>query len=156
MPKTAKKQGQYLDAHEKLISDVKNNTSDRLSILLSKVEPLKNKLKRNSKGGIKASVDKVKLVWSLVPWESMEKIVEVLMLGAKKYSASNWRKVNRTEYVDAAMRHLTAFQNGEAFDKDTGMTTHLAHLGCCVLFLIALYDEEAFDPKELEELFQTV
>jgi len=112
---------------------------------------LKGKLQANAKGGIKD--DAAKLLWSLLPYDALEPIVEVLMVGAKKYSPDNWRRVDRERYVDALLRHVFAFIRGEALDRDTKLT-HLSHAGCCILFLIALYGDEAYrhastvEPKE--------
>jgi hypothetical protein len=87
--------------------------------------------------GVKYDSDK--LDWSLVPIESMEKVIEVLMFGAKKYAPDNWKKVPNAErrYYNAAMRHLTAHQRGETLDIETGLS-HLAHAACCLLFLLEL------------------
>ncbi len=77
--------------------------------------------------------------WGLLPWDAVGDIVEVLTLGARKYAPDNWRKVPnaRARYFDAALRHLVAWKRGESFDHEWGCS-HLAHAGCCVLFLLAL------------------
>lgn len=63
-------------------------------------------------------------------------IAEVLAFGAKKYDAHNWRKgFEWSRLLGAAQRHLLAFQAGEDKDPESGLP-HLAHLGCCVMFLI--------------------
>jgi hypothetical protein len=87
--------------------------------------------------GVKYDSDK--LDWSLVPVDSMEKVIEVLMFGAKKYAPGNWKKVEDAErrYYNAAMRHLTATQRGEELDPETGLA-HLAHAACCLLFLLGM------------------
>lgn len=78
--------------------------------------------------------DTGKRIWSLLPWEPLGLVVDVLMSGAKKYSPNNWMKVNPPErYLDAAMRHLVARLQGEVLDKESGLP-HLAHLTCCALF----------------------
>ena len=48
--------------------------------------------------------------------------------------------VSADRYVKAAFRHLIAYSQGEVNDKESGLP-HLAHLGCCVLFLLSLEDE---------------
>lgn len=90
-----------------------------------------------SGGGVKADVSKPR--WDILPWEAVQAVVEVLTYGAKKYAPDNWRKVEggRWRYYGAAMRHLVAWWRGERNDPETGMH-HLAHAGCCVLFLLAL------------------
>ena len=83
--------------------------------------------------------DAGKLDYTLVPWDGAEEIVKVLEFGAKKYDRDNWRKVEfaNTRYLAAAFRHLTAYCMGEKVDAETGLS-HLAHAGCCILFLLAL------------------
>lgn len=81
--------------------------------------------------------DHMKRDFTLLPWDSVEEIVKVLEFGAAKYARDNWKKVEADRYVKAAFRHLIAYNNGEENDKESGLS-HLAHLGCCVLFLLAL------------------
>lgn len=75
--------------------------------------------------------------WSLLPLVSVKEILKVMELGALKYEVDNWKSVPdaRRRYYDAAMRHLTAWYEGEMRDPDFG-THHLANAGCCILFLI--------------------
>ena len=75
--------------------------------------------------------------WSLLPLAAVKEVIGVLEFGAKKYDVDNWQKVPdaRTRYYDAAMRHLTAWREGEQNDPESGLH-HLAHAGCCVLFLL--------------------
>lgn len=77
--------------------------------------------------------------FTLLPWDSVERIVEVLEFGAQKYSRDNWRYVDdaKHRYTKAALRHLIAYTKGEVEDPESGMP-HLAHLGCCILFLMEL------------------
>ena len=84
-----------------------------------------------------------KLRYSLLPWGSITKIVEVLEFGANKYAVDNWQKVadGQNRYFDAAMRHLIAYRSGEKVDPESGLN-HLAHAGCCVLFLLYLEGKE--------------
>lgn len=74
---------------------------------------------------------------SLLPWRAIQQIVAVLEFGAAKYGADNWQRVPeaRQRYFDAAMRHLLAWWDGERMDAESGLP-HLAHAGCCILFLL--------------------
>jgi len=86
------------------------------------------------KKGIK--YDSNKLQWYLLPFEVLQDVVRVLMLGAKKYAPYNWKYVKPKErYFDACMRHLTAWQAGEKKDPESGLS-HLAHAICCLVFLL--------------------
>ena len=80
---------------------------------------------------------------SLVPVTALKSIVDVLEFGAKKYAVDNWRTVPdaRRRYYDAAIRHLTAWWDGETLDEESGLP-HLAHAGCCVIFLLWLDENQ--------------
>lgn len=77
--------------------------------------------------------------YTLLPWDAVEDIVRVLDFGALKYARDNWRYVDDAEvrYLAAAFRHMAAYARGETHDPETGLS-HLAHAGCCILFLLAL------------------
>ena len=80
--------------------------------------------------------DQGKMPMSLLSRTALEEISKVLQFGANKYSANNWRRGflwSRT--LDAAMRHLHAFADGEDIDPESGLS-HLAHLGCNVMFML--------------------
>ena len=102
-------------------------------------EPKENEVIKNMteqlKVGVKFDGDKPR--WSLLPFEALSEVVDVLTSGAKKYAPDNWKYVPNAEerYVDAAMRHFTAWIAGEKKDPETGKS-HLAHVMCCVLFLM--------------------
>ena len=81
--------------------------------------------------------DERKLPLDLLPFEALEKIAEVLEHGAIKYAAHNWRKgIKWSRLIAALFRHLFQFARGENIDPDSGLT-HLAHAGCCLLFLLS-------------------
>jgi hypothetical protein len=75
----------------------------------------------------------------LLPPRAIEAIGEVLSYGARKYSPDNWRKVpdGQRRYLAACLRHLFAHMRGEKNDPESGLP-HLAHAGCCILFLLEL------------------
>lgn len=83
--------------------------------------------------------DEGKMPWGLVPWDALQGVVKVLKFGAEKYGPDNWRHVNGAlmRYWDACIRHMVAWKQGEKFDPESGLP-HLAHAGCCVLFMLAL------------------
>ena len=70
--------------------------------------------------------DQEKADWSLVDLQIVEDMAMVLTHGAKKYDRHNYYKVEAHRYLAALMRHLTAWQNGELTDIDSGLH-HLAH-----------------------------
>lgn len=83
--------------------------------------------------------DAGKLDWSLVPWDSVEEIVKVLQFGGGKYSPWNWVEAGGFKYsrlFNSSMRHFIAwFWKKEEIDPESNIS-HLAHLGCNVLFLL--------------------
>jgi hypothetical protein len=81
--------------------------------------------------------DTEKLPWHLLPPDAIEDIVKVLQFGATKYGDRNWETGMRWNRPFAAlMRHMWAWWGREDNDPETGIS-HLAHAGCCILFLIA-------------------
>lgn len=78
----------------------------------------------------------------LFPLDAVREVGKVLTLGAEKYTEDGWQHVEDggTRYYDAAIRHLAAWREGEAWDEgDGGLGTHhLANAACCVLFALAL------------------
>lgn len=87
--------------------------------------------------------DKEKSRWDLLPWKQLSDVVDILTFGAKKYSDDNWKNINnhKQRYFSAAMRHLTAWFCGEKNDSESGKS-HLAHVICCLLFLMWFDDNE--------------
>ena len=86
--------------------------------------------------------DSEKIPWHLVPWDAVEQIVEILQFGAKKYADRNWEKgMAPSRLVRAAIGHIVDWFhckiNGtDGRDPESGKS-HLAHAGCCILFLLA-------------------
>lgn len=86
--------------------------------------------------GLKFDAGKAPL--SLIDRHAIEQIGQALAFGAKKYAAHNWRKgIEYQRLLDAALRHLYAFADGEDIDPESGLS-HLAHAGCCVVFLLRM------------------
>lgn len=83
--------------------------------------------------------DTGKLPYDLLPWAAVAQVVAALQYGAKKYAPDNWKQVKdwRRRYFSAACRHLVSWVTGEKLDPETGLH-HLAHAGCCVLFMIEM------------------
>lgn len=77
-----------------------------------------------------------KIPWHLLPVESLEEICKVLEFGAKKYAEDNWRLgMSWKRMARAGIGHMFSWLKGEDKDPETGLS-HLAHAGCCVLFLL--------------------
>ena len=87
--------------------------------------------------------DNGKLRWDLLPWNSVEQIVDVLTYGEDKYSEDSWKQVDDAEnrYFAALMRHLIAYKQGEDVDQESGRL-HLAHVATNALFLLWFNKQE--------------
>jgi len=97
--------------------------------------------------GIKYDNEKPR--WSLLPFREVREVVEVLTMGAAKYSDDNWKHVtpNKERYFSAAMRHLTAWFGGEKIDTESNKS-HLAHAICCLLFMMWKDNEDSLLEKQ--------
>ena len=81
-----------------------------------------------------------------------------MMDGAAKYGPFNWRdnKVKASIYVDAAMRHLNAWFDGEENATDSG-AHHLGHaLACCAILLDAQETGNMVDDRPKDGKFNEV
>lgn len=87
--------------------------------------------------------DSGKTEYGLLPPYILEEIAKVMTFGAQKYERENWRYVDdgKRRYFDALQRHIWAWKRGEVYDPESGMH-HLAHAGCCLMFLAELDIEE--------------
>jgi cation transport regulator ChaB len=74
---------------------------------------------------------------SLVPPSVIIYLAQAFKNGAAKYGPYNWRnkKVKTTIYIDATMRHLLAYLDGEEVADDSGFE-HLAHAVASLAVLI--------------------
>lgn len=85
-------------------------------------------------GGTKHDSGKPQL--SLVSHELMVAVARVREFGANKYERDNWRKgFKYTRSIDAALRHIMAFKEGEDYDGES-KHTHIAHAICCLEHLL--------------------
>jgi hypothetical protein len=86
--------------------------------------------------GIKFDNEKAPI--SLINRRALEAEAQVMAYGAKKYARHNWRKgFESSRLLDAALRHIIAYADGEDTDPETGLS-HLAHARCCLAFQIEL------------------
>lgn len=72
----------------------------------------------------------------LLPLAALESVAAVLTFGANKYAADGWKSLENAEdrYTGAMLRHLTAIQEGEETDPESGLP-HISHVACNALFL---------------------
>lgn len=75
---------------------------------------------------------------ALLPPAPLVEIAQVLTFGAEKYAAHNWNKgIGFERLYSALQRHMAAWWAGEETDLESGLP-HLAHAGCCLLFIMEL------------------
>jgi hypothetical protein len=81
-----------------------------------------------------------------MPWDAMLHVARVLLFGAKKYGAGNWKMVPkaRDRYFAACLRHTLAWWQGEKLDPESGLP-HLAHAVTCLIFLLWFDDNRTLD-----------
>lgn len=80
--------------------------------------------------------DDGKPAMELLSTKALIEIARVMGYGKDKYGAQNWRAgLNWSRLIGAAFRHLSAFNDGEDLDPETGLS-HIAHLSCCAMFLL--------------------
>jgi hypothetical protein len=85
----------------------------------------------------KGAAGALKTPLGLIPSYAMEQTAWVHKLGAEKYGPYNWRKtgVCASTYVNAILRHLNAWRDGETLDPESGIS-HLAHVACSCNILL--------------------
>ena len=78
-----------------------------------------------------------KLDWTLLPYKALEKVVEVLEFGGKKYPRDSWKAKTgnyKQRYLAALIRHCVEMAKGNMIDPESGKP-HAAHAACNALFL---------------------
>lgn len=87
-----------------------------------------------SEGGKKNDNGKPRI--SLIPKDAVWAIANGLTYGEKKYGSHNFRKgITYSRLLDATFRHLTAWEEGEDLDSESG-NNHLDHAGASLAMLI--------------------
>jgi hypothetical protein len=91
----------------------------------------------NTPNDPKGAAGALKTPLGLIPSYAMEQTAWVHKLGADKYGPYNWRKtgVCASTYVNAILRHLNAWRDGETVDPESGIS-HLAHVACSCNILL--------------------
>jgi len=73
---------------------------------------------------------------SLLSSDAILEVAKVATMGAQKYDDHNWRKgMKWSRLMDAAERHLLAYNKGDRVDKESKLS-HLAHVAWNIMALI--------------------
>lgn len=79
---------------------------------------------------------------SLLPKEALEAMALAFMHGEKKYGRYNFRAgMDWHRLIAASLRHITAFNEGENTDVESGFS-HLGHASACLAMLL-VYEQNA-------------
>jgi len=91
-----------------------------------------------------AKHDDGKLLMSLVQPSFIKGVAEVLTFGAKKYTAHSWQTIPNAKerYIDALLRHLYAYLDGEQLDNESGLH-HLKHVATNIMFIQAFENKDS-------------
>jgi len=84
-----------------------------------------------------------------IPGPALLHCAVAMQNGVTKYTKYNWResKVPAATYVDAAIRHLLSWNDGEEIASDSGVH-HLAHaMACCAILLDAIEGDHLIDNR---------
>lgn len=123
-------------------------TPQQKKVMEKIISPKSNATTANPKdvvGSTKVSLTKLPAIAIAVGAHAM-------MDGARKYSPYNWRAndVQAGVYVDAAMRHLLDWFEGQENAPDSGVH-HLGHvIGCCAILLDAQHRGNLIDDRPIE------
>jgi len=100
-------------------------------------------------GGVKFDAEKPRV--DLLPSFPLICVANVLGMGARKYSAHNWRSgFQHGRLYAAAMRHLLAYNDGEDIDPESGLH-HIDHALCELMFLRQMIR----DKPELDDRYKS-
>ena len=100
-----------------------------------------------------AKNDQAKADLSLIPQIFLTEVARAFMVGEKKYGRYNYCKGHKaSQLIAAALRHLTAYNDGEEFDPQDGQP-HLGSVGACIAMLLrqkelGTLDDNRFKPQE--------
>lgn len=87
---------------------------------------------------------------SLIPREALWGMAQALTYGANKYAADNYKLgIEYRRVADAALRHLTAWLDGEETDSESGLS-HLDH----ALASLAMLKYMAINVPEMDDRYK--
>lgn len=124
-------------------------TDGLCNICLANISP--KKIDKPTLTGKKYDDGKPRLDLLSTTW--LRGVGSVMGFGAKKYAANNWRGgIEYSRLIAAALRHITAFNDGEDLDPETGLS-HIYHASCCLMFLGEFVEkrkdlDDRYKPKE--------
>ena len=100
---------------------------------------------KKGKDDQEAKADAGKAQLSLVPQAIIYDIARIREYGNAKYpegGKDNWKSVSKERYVDAMLRHISAYiSDPNGVDEESGFP-HLWHAACNMAFILEMEDKE--------------
>lgn len=101
-------------------------------------------------GGLKQDTGKPQI--SLIPSEAITEMAKAFTYGATKYSAHNFKLgMKYSRLMDAALRHLMAFNSGEDIDSESN-NSHLGHAMASIAMLVYMWHNR----QDLDDRYKEV
>ena len=127
-----------------IFGDIDDFTPDDINEIFNAIfGPLDADKKDKNDQTAKADAGKAKL--SLVPQKIIYDIARIREYGNNKYpegGRDNWKGVEKQRYVDAMLRHISAYvSDPKGVDEESGLP-HLWHAACDMAFILEKEDEE--------------
>lgn len=100
-------------------------------------------------GNPKDAVGTGKVPFSTVPARPIAEVGLAMLEGARKYGRHNYRVagVRSSVYYDAALRHLTAWWEGQDIDPDSGLPHIIKAMACLVVLRDAQHNAKLTDDR---------
>lgn len=88
---------------------------------------------------------------SLIPKEALFETANAFGFGAEKYGTHNFKGgIKMSRLLDAALRHIVKYADGEDMDDENPNTTHLGHAMAALSMAIYMH----FNKPELDDRFK--
>lgn len=85
-----------------------------------------------------------KLEWSLLDYQALTPLVEVMMYGCKKYKRDDWKKgFPKEKLIDSLLRHAHALADGQELDPEN----NIHHVGGIMFNAMVYYYQYEQDKK---------
>lgn len=84
--------------------------------------------------------------WTLIPWDAMALVVQVLEGARVKYGKENWKTIPAIEHIQHLLEHSIA--SYQCSDDQLLTIEHLTHVVCRALFALQIVYEDYHETRE--------